>query len=141
MNSYKLAERKPTVDEFVKLRNSVSWGIPTKEAVVKGLDNSLYGVVAIANDEVIGMIRVVGDWSTCFYIQDVIVDPRHQGKGIGKGMMKKVMEFISGNACEGAIVGLMAARGKEEFYEKFGFWKRPNENFGHGMMQFWENKL
>ncbi|GIM30564.1 hypothetical protein CPJCM30710_32300 [Clostridium polyendosporum] len=47
---------------------------------------------------------------------------------------------ISKNACSGAVAGLMSPKGKEAFYEKFGFWKRPNENFGHGMIQFWERK-
>ena len=31
-------------------------------------------------------------------------------------------------------VGLMAAKGKEEFYQKLGFRSRPNENEGDGMM-------
>lgn len=47
------------------------------------------------------------------------------------------MNYIAENACDGAVVGLMSAKGKEEFYERFGFWKRPNENFGHSMIQFW----
>ena len=50
------------------------------------------------------------------------------------------MSYIGDNACEGAVVGLMSAKGKEELYEKFGFWKRPNENFGAGMNQFWKMK-
>jgi hypothetical protein len=53
-------------------------------------------------------------------------------------LMNEVMKFIRENACLGAVVGLMSAQGKEGFYEKFGFWKRPTERFGHGMMQFWE---
>ena len=31
-------------------------------------------------------------------------------------------------------VGLMAAKGKEEFYQKLGFRIRPNEKEGNGMM-------
>ena len=31
---------------------------------------------------------------------------------------------------------LMAAKGKEPFYEKFGFSERPNENLGAGMDQW-----
>lgn len=31
----------------------------------------------------------------------------------------------------------MSAKGKEKFYKRYGFWKRPNEHFGHGMMQLW----
>lgn len=104
----------------------------------KGLENSLYGVCAILNGEVIGTSRVVGDGVTCFYIHDVIVNPIYQRMGIGLEIMDKIMSFISKNACSGAIVGLMAAKGKEGFYEKFGFWKRPNEDFGCGMSQFWK---
>lgn len=26
----------------------------------------------------------------------------------------------------------------EELFEKFGFWKRPTEHYGHGMIQFWK---
>lgn len=35
------------------------------------------------------------------------------------------------------VVGLMAAVGKEPFYQKFGFHTRPNEREGAGMLQFW----
>lgn len=31
---------------------------------------------------------------------------------------------------------LGAAKGKEAFYEKFGFNKRPNEQSGHGMSMY-----
>jgi len=48
------------------------------------------------------------------------------------------MRYIKRNACNNAVVGLMSAKNREGFYEKFGFWKRPNEHFGHGMMQFWK---
>ena len=133
-----IIERKPTVKELFELRRSVEWSIGEIEPFEKGLQNSLYGVCAVLNGEIIGTARVIGDGSTCFYIQDVIVKPEYQKNGIGLEMMKKVMEYIKENACSGAIIGLMAAKNKEQFYEKFGFWKRPNEHFGHGMMQFWK---
>lgn len=101
----------------------------------------MYCVCAQIEDEVVGMARVVGDGSICFYIQDVIVKPEYQSMGIGKKMMESVMIYISKNAGSGAIVGLMSAKGKEEFYKKFGFWQRPNDNFGHGMMQFWKREM
>jgi hypothetical protein len=28
----------------------------------------------------------------------------------------------------------MSAKGKEAFYEKFGFFKRPTDKFGYGIM-------
>jgi hypothetical protein len=37
-------------------------------------------------------------------------------------------------------VGLFAAKGKEPFYERFGFIGRPNETLGKGMIHFWPGK-
>jgi predicted GNAT family N-acyltransferase len=141
MQEFEFVERKPTAEELFILRESVGWGIGEKEAFENGLKNSLYGVCVFKDEMIIGIVRVIGDGSTCFYIQDVIVKPEYQKMGIGFEMMKKVMKYIEINACSGAVVGLMAAKGKEKFYEKFGFWKRPNENFGHGMMQFWKKAI
>jgi len=75
-----------------------------------------------------------------FYIQDVIVIPEYQNKGIGTQLMKKVMEYIEKHANDNSVIGLMSAKGKEKFYEKFGFSIRPNENFGSGMTIFWKKK-
>lgn len=138
MDRYELIERVPTTEELTGLRKLVKWGIPEKGAMQNGLDNSLYGVCLYIDGKIAGTARVVGDGNTCFYIQDVIVDPEYQKQGIGVAIMGKIMEYIQKNACKGAVVGLMAAKGKEDFYKKFGFWTRPNEHFGHGMMQFWE---
>jgi predicted N-acetyltransferase YhbS len=126
------------VEELFELRKSVGWSTGEIEPFERGLQNSLYGVCALLNGKIIGTARVIGDGSTCFYIQDLIVKPEYQRMGIGLEMMQRVMKFIKENACSSAIVGLMSAKDKEEFYEKFGFWKRPNEKFGHGMMQFWK---
>jgi predicted N-acetyltransferase YhbS len=134
---YRLIERKPTVAEFFELRDAVGWGTGDPDAYEKGLENSLYSVCAVLGDEIVGTARVVGDGSICFYVQDVIVKPEHQQSGIGRALMEKVMDYIAENACVGAVVGMMVAKGRASFYERFGFWARPNEEFGPGMMQFW----
>jgi predicted N-acetyltransferase YhbS len=140
MPDYEIIKRKPSADELIYLRKSIGWGIPDKKFLQIGLNNSLYAVCAACDKKVIGTARVVGDGTTVFYIQDVIVTPEFQRKGIGISMMKEIMGYIGRNACQGAVVGLMSAKGKEEFYERFGFRKRPDKNFGAGMMQLWENK-
>jgi GNAT superfamily N-acetyltransferase len=123
--------------EFTELRRSVGWETGDSVAYEKRLENSLFAACAFLGDEVVGMARVVGDGSTCFYVQDVIVRPEHQQLGIGQALMEKVMDYVGEYACVGAVVGMMVAKDREVFYEKFGFWKRPNEQFGPGMMQFW----
>lgn len=61
------------------------------------------------------MARVIGDGGMTSYVQDVIVEPAHQGQGIGGQQMGRVMAYIGAHAVPGAVVGLMAAAGKEGF--------------------------
>lgn len=46
------------------------------------------------------------------------------------------MEYITSTYPPGSSVGLMSAKGKEDFYKKFGFMERPNESYGAGMIQY-----
>lgn len=137
MKNISLVERTPSVQEYNTLRRVVNWKIVDEEACKKGLQGSLYCVCAELNDEIIGMARVIGDSGLYFYIQDVIVLPQYQKMGIGILLMKKVMNFLDNNIVPLTVVGLMASKGKEPFYEKFGFTKRPSERRGHGMFRIW----
>jgi hypothetical protein len=53
-------------------------------------------------------------------------------------MMDKVMEYIRVHARNGSIIGLMSAKGKEQFYERYDFVRRPNDRLGCGMIIFWK---
>jgi len=48
------------------------------------------------------------------------------------------MNFIEENVSPLATIGLLASKNIEPFYEKLGFIKRPNEEFGAGMFTFWK---
>jgi len=129
-------EQLPKAIEYNYLRQKVGWGEYGIEVIEKALPNSLYSVCVFDDDQIIGMGRVIGDHGLCFYIQDIIVLPDYQGKSIGKNIMIRVMQYIELNSSNNSIIGLMSAFGKEEFYEKFGFTKRPNEKLGCGMTLF-----
>jgi predicted N-acetyltransferase YhbS len=126
--------------DYMRMREAVGWRNPSGGAVEKGLEGTLYGVVARVNGKDVGMARVIGDGAITFYIQDVVVYPEFQGQGIGNGLMEYVMRFIGMHAAENAVVGLMSAAGKEEFYTRFGFTQRPTEKLGCGMTIFWKRK-
>ncbi|MDN6029387.1 MAG: GNAT family N-acetyltransferase [Lactobacillus sp.] len=38
-----------------------------------------------------GLVRTVGDNQTILYVQDILVDPHYQRRGIGMNLMKQVM--------------------------------------------------
>ena len=64
-----------------------------------------------------------------------MVRPEYQGMGIGTGIMNNILDEV--NVYRGVNpsirVYLGASKGKEGFYEKFGFVGRPNESLGAGM--------
>ena len=74
------------------------------------------------------------------YIADVIVVPEYQGQGLGRVVIEMLMTRIKADLKPGyrVMISLLAAKGKEAFYNKFGFVDRPNENFGCGMHQWLE---
>jgi len=136
-----LEERLPSAREYLFLREAVGWGLMEESLVETGLDKTLYAVCGLAPDgRVAGSARVVGDGALCFYVQDVMVHPDFQRQGLGSLMMERVLEYFRRVAPIDAFMGLMAAKGKEPFYERYGYFVRPNEHFGAGMIQFWGKK-
>lgn len=61
--------------------------------------------------------RVLADGRDCAYICDVAVLPSHQGLGIGRDIMRKLIELSKNHK----KIILYAVAGKEEFYKKLGF--------------------
>ena len=131
-----LEENVLTAAEFMALRASAGWTASTEAQIAKGLCHSLYTITARVNGESVGMGRLVGDGYLIWYVQDVIVLPSHQSKGVGKAIMEKLLAYAKANSLPGTpvTIGLMAAKGKEAFYENLGFRVRPNEREGAGMV-------
>jgi ribosomal protein S18 acetylase RimI-like enzyme len=126
---YVLVERDPTLEEYQRLCRAVGWGEGDIESkwIKIGLQNSLFSVCVTLENKVIGCGRIIGDGGIYFYIQDVIVSPAYQRKGIGGQIMDTIMEYLRAHAPNGAFVGLMAAKGVAKFYKRYGFQKRPSD--------------
>jgi GNAT superfamily N-acetyltransferase len=138
MSDCTIVEKLPQAEEYNWLREQVGWRTNPEDVIRKALPNSLYGVCAYQAGQLVGMARIIGDAGLVYYIQDVIVVPECQGHGIGTQLMDRVMGYIRKHASQNTIVGLMSAKGKEPFYEKYGFTVRPTERFGAGMTLFWK---
>jgi ribosomal protein S18 acetylase RimI-like enzyme len=61
--------------------------------------------------------RALADGRDCSYICDVAVYPSHQGLGIGKEVVTRLVNFSKDHK----KIILYAAPGKEPFYRKLGF--------------------
>lgn len=134
----RMEENKISVVDFNYLTNKVGWGIRDEKVIEEALNYTLYSVSIYDNNEIIGYGRIIGDKAIFLYIQDVMVVPEYQGKKIGTKIMNtlldKTNEYKKVNPNIRTYLG--ASKGKEKFYENFGFKTRSEVNLGEGMVLF-----
>ncbi|MDN0083686.1 GNAT family N-acetyltransferase [Crenobacter sp. SG2305] len=79
--------------------------------------NSRYCCFVYDDGRLIGVGRALADGIDCSYICDVAVHPSHQGAGIGKDIVARLVELSRGHK----KIILYAVPGTEPFYRKLGF--------------------
>ena len=79
--------------EILRLYTSVGWTNYTDnpEMLRNAYLNSLKIYGAYVDDKLIGIIRVVGDGYSVIFIQDLLVHPEFQRKGVGTLLLKRVL--------------------------------------------------
>ena len=80
--------------EILQLYQSVGWVAYTDhpEVLKKGFENSLLTLAAYKGDQLLGIIRTVGDGHTIVFVQDILVFPEYQRKGIGTALLKAILD-------------------------------------------------
>ena len=111
----------PAIATYQLLRVAAGMSAKSTEAAAKGLPNSLFAVQVLLGDEVVGMGRIIGDGGCFFQVVDIAVLPAHQGKGLGKLIMREIMQFIETEVPTSAYVSLIADGQAQELYAQFGF--------------------
>jgi ribosomal protein S18 acetylase RimI-like enzyme len=79
--------------------------------------NSRYCCFAREDGRLVGAGRALADGADCSYICDVAVLPTHQGTGVGKEIVARLVDFSKGHK----KIILYSVPGKEPFYRRFGF--------------------
>ena len=131
-----IKENVNSIEEFNYLYDTVGWGSYDEKVSEKALANTMYSVSVYDDDKIIGYGRIIGDGICFLYIHDVMVIPKYQNKKIGSQIMNKLLEKVNQIKIENPYVRvyLGASKGKEKFYERFGFIKREDANLGSGMI-------
>jgi GNAT superfamily N-acetyltransferase len=83
----------------------------------RSFSNSLYRCFVREQGRLVGVGRALADGVDCSYICDVAVLPSHQGSGLGKQIVGRLVERSRGHR----KIILYAVPGKEPFYRKLGF--------------------
>ena len=131
-----IKENVNSIEEFNYLYDTVGWGSYDEKVSEKALANTMYSVSVYDDDKIIGYGRIIGDGICFLYIHDVMVAPKYQNKKIGSQIMNKLLEKVNQIKIENPYVRvyLGASKGKEKFYERFGFITREDANLGSGMI-------
>lgn len=85
------------IEEIKDIYKKESWNAYLKddEKLVRAFDNSLYIMGAFDNCKLVGFIRCVGDGEHILVVQDLIVEPKYQQRGIGTYLFKTIMQKYS----------------------------------------------
>lgn len=89
------------------------------DSLLKGIENSLDCYAYFDNDVLVGLIRTIGDGYTVVYVQDILLLPEYQNKGIGTTLLKTILEKYE----HVRQIVLMTDKRPEQlhFYRKNGF--------------------
>lgn len=79
--------------------------------------NSMFRCLAFDGTTLVAAGRVLADGRDCAYLCDIAVLPSHQGLGIGKEIISRLVDLSKAHK----KIILYAAPGKEPLYAKFGF--------------------
>ena len=82
------------LEDVLHLYQAVGWTNYTHQPQMleQALSHSLAIYVALDSDTVVGLVRLVGDGFSSVLVQDLIVLPIYQRKGIGRALMKEALE-------------------------------------------------
>ncbi|RVD86535.1 uncharacterized protein DFL_004805 [Arthrobotrys flagrans] len=135
MEDFEILHETPSPEDYFRLRQISGLTPKTREAIARGLPNTLFGVVVRHKDDgkVVGMGRVVGDGGLFVQIVDIAVEPAYQGRGIGKAIMQTIMDWVKKELFASAYVSLIADGEAYRLYEQYGFEMTAPRSVGMAM--------
>jgi GNAT superfamily N-acetyltransferase len=120
MNAYRWVDHTGEVDwdELSELYRVAPLGIKPPAALATVFANSMFACFVYGDDHLAGAGRALADGLDCAYIADVAVHPDHQGRGLGREIIERLVTAARGHK----KIILYANPGAEPFYAKLGFY-------------------
>lgn len=108
-----------SVKDISKLRKSVGWN-SMEDCYKTSLKRSYFYICCYEESKLIGFLDVVSNGTTDAYIQDVMVNPEYQGKGVGTSLMNKAIKKLKEDNIY--MISVIFTEALLPFYKKFGFY-------------------
>ncbi len=110
---------KISVKALTDLRESVGWNRMEKE-YNSLLMTSYFHIAVYEDDKLIGYVDSVSNGVTDAYIQDLMVHPEYQGRGIGTELMNKIIAHLKEKHIY--MISVVYEESLKPFYKRFGFY-------------------
>lgn len=83
-----------TKEAVLELYKKLGWTkyVEDPDSLFKAILNSTYVVTVQENKTIIGLARCMSDDISINYLQDILVDPAYQKKGIGRKLLENCLE-------------------------------------------------
>jgi len=107
-----------TPKQIADLRRSVGWN-GMEDSYSRSLANSYFYICCYDEKLLVGFLDVVSNGVTDAYIQDVVVRPGHQKKGIGTEMMNMAIKKLKQDGV--FAISVLFEKKLKKYYKKFGF--------------------
>lgn len=100
------------------LREAVGWN-RMEDEYSNPLMTSYYHIAVYEDGKLVGYIDSVSNGVTDAYIQDLMVHPDYQGKGLGTELMNQMITYLKENRIY--IISVVFEESLKPFYDRFGF--------------------
>jgi ribosomal protein S18 acetylase RimI-like enzyme len=104
-------------NELSALYHAAPLGHKNPDSLRTAFTNSMFRCFVFDEGKLVGVGRALADGTDCSYICDVALLPSHQGLGLGKQIVAKLVSMSRGHK----KIILYSVPGKEAFYKKLGF--------------------
>ena len=114
---WKFTQEDVDWDELSSLYRAAPLGDKKPADLKLVFSNSMFKCFIYDDGKLIGVGRALADGRDCSYLCDIAVHPTHQGTGLGKAIVRELVERSKGHR----KIILYAAPGKDTFYLRLGF--------------------
>lgn len=104
-------------NELSDLYRAAPLGTKNPADLERAFSNSRFRCFVRDSGKLVGVGRALADGVDCSYLCDVAVLPSHQGLGLGRQIVSRLVEMSAGHK----KIILYAVPGKEPFYRRLGF--------------------
>ncbi|QDR79550.1 GNAT family N-acetyltransferase [Sporomusa termitida] len=104
--------------DISELRKSVGWN-SMENCYEISLNRSYFYICCYEESKLIGFLDVISNGATDAYIQDVMVNPEYQGKGVGTSLMNKAIKKLKEDNIY--MISVIFKEALLPFYKKFEF--------------------